>query len=487
MSSVTPVAYSAEQREAIHHAIECPLSIVTGGPGCGKSTVTQGIVEAWQRRFHTRKEKIVLCSPTGKAAKRLAECAGLPAATIHRTLGWNGEEKGFQHNLSNPLDAELIIVDECSMVDLLLFRDLLRAIPKRAHVVLVGDADQLAPVGPGKPFLDLIESRQVPVTRLTHVYRQATGSPILDAAYAVRDGRIPAAPPDQTEYVQRIYPAVPDPETGLLKHGSAETKRRIALVTLEAVRWLHEKLSLPPNEIQVLTPEKRGECGTDALNRRLRALLNPSPASEFVARPEQDGDPGLRFGVGDRIIQTVNDYGLGVFNGEVGTVTYTGQVTVTEGVGKDRHQVTREGMIVRYEDGTGYRDVAYSRANAREVQHAWALTVHKCQGSEFQAVVVALPWSYLLCTRRLVYTALTRGRQHVVLLAEDGALERTARNAGLDRATTLAERIHGPTAPLPNAGLGDDLQDACPAAIWVKEHREGKRSHRYAAERLVKP
>jgi exodeoxyribonuclease V alpha subunit len=207
------------------------------------------------------------------------------------------------------------------------------------------------------------------------------------------------------------------------------------------VSGLRDRLHVPAEEIQVLTPERRGACGMAELNRRLRKRLNPHPGPEIEARPASDAEPAVRFAAGDRVIHTVNDDRLGVFNGEVGTVTRVGTVEVSEGVDRERRTVRREGLVVRYEDGAGSHEVAYSRTEARALQHAWALTVHRAQGSEYEAAVIALPWSYLLCTRRLLYTAVTRGRWHVVVLAEEGALQRAVRQTGLERDTALAERI----------------------------------------------
>jgi exodeoxyribonuclease V alpha subunit len=353
----------------------------------------------------------LLCAPTGRAAKRLAEATGRPARTIHRLLEVNpsGDSPGrFLRRERHPLDGDLVVVDECSMVDVPLMHHLLRAVPDRAAVVFVGDVDQLPSVGPGTVLRDLIESGALPVVRLTEVFRQATQSRIITNAHRINQGRLPELAPPNAEsdfyFIER------------------ETPETAAATLLEIVtRRIPERFHLDPvNGIQVLSPMHRGSLGIRELNFRLQEALNPT-------RP---GEPGVeRFGSAfrprDKVMQIENDYDKDVFNGDIGRVRAIDPID--------------QELVVRFDQ----RDVSYTFGELDELVLAYAITIHKSQGSEFPAVVIPLAMQqYLLLQRNLLYTGVTRGRQLVVLIGQRQALATAVRNHQTDRRYSgLLERL----------------------------------------------
>jgi exodeoxyribonuclease V alpha subunit len=372
------------QREALKTVLANRAGVITGGPGVGKTTLVNSILMI----LRAKGVRCLLCAPTGRAAKRLTETTGLEAKTIHRLLEINPATGRFVRDESNPLACDLLVVDETSMVDVLLMHSLVRALPNHAGLILVGDVDQLPSVGPGTVLGDLIESRVVPIVRLTEVFRQAAGSQIITTAHRIRRGQMPdvrgADPSSDFHFVERD-----DPE-----------KITATLVKLVQER-IPERFGLDPiRDVQVLCPMNRGSLGVRELNTALQRALNPAlPGLSFVERF------GWRFQAGDKVIQTENDYDKDVFNGDVGIV--------------ERIDAVEQQVAVRYDE----RLVKYDFGELDEISLAYAITIHKSQGSEFPAVVIPLATQhYMLLQRNLIYTGVTRGKRLLVLIGQNRAL-----------------------------------------------------------------
>jgi exodeoxyribonuclease V alpha subunit len=391
------------QREAIRQATTQKVLVITGGPGVGKTTLVRGILDV----FLAKDLRAGLCAPTGRAAKRLTESTGRPAMTIHRLLEF--DHRGPQRDADHPLEIDLLIVDEVSMVDIVLMNQLLRALPASACVILVGDADQLPSVGPGCVLRDIIASKAVPVVRLSEIFRQAQESGIVQAAYRVQAGQMPeSAPPDK---LGEFYFIEVDSPAVILDRIIAMIRERIPA-----------RFQLDPfQDIQVLTPMNRSELGVKNLNVQLQAVLNPPDA--------QDGPEVARFGwsfrLGDKVMQTSNNYQKEVFNGDIGRI--------------QKIDVDNQELSVDY-DG---RVVVYEFDELDELTLAYALTIHKSQGSEYPAVILVLHTQhYLLLQRNLLYTALTRGRKLVVAIGSRKALALAVeRHNPSERCTALANRL----------------------------------------------
>lgn len=387
------------QRAAIEAVFSAGLVVITGGPGTGKTTIVRVLAELARRRG----EKWAFASPTGRAARRLSEACGEDARTLHRLLEWSPTEGGFTRDGSHPLEFDAVVVDEASMVDLTLFDSLLDALPPAARLVLVGDVEQLPSVGAGQVLRDLILSGKVPVARLTDVYRQAAESAIVRNAHRMLAGEVPISA-EREEGARDCF---------VLAREDAEELARL-LITVVTER-------LPANgfdarrDVQVLTPMHGGPLGTVALNQRLGAALNPE-GPELVRGNK-------RFRAGDRVIQTRNDYDIDVFNGDVGRVT----------------AITPNSMSVDFEG----REVEVPGDSLDTFELAWAISIHKSQGSEYPAVVLALHTSHFVMLRRnLVYTALTRARRFAVIVASPRALRMAVSRTGVDdRHTGLAGRL----------------------------------------------
>ena len=395
------------QAAAVRAALAERVMVITGGPGTGKTTILDAVL----RIFASRDKRIVAAAPTGRAARRLSESTGHEAMTMHRLLEYQ-PGSGFQKNREHPLKGDVFVLDECSMVDVSLMMHWLRALPEQARLILVGDVDQLPSVGPGQVLADVIGSGVVRVVRLTEIFRQAAESRIITAAHAVNAGRMPEtvrpAPPGcDFHFIER---GTPEEIKGTLVHLLRE--RIPAAFGLEAVEG-----------IQVLTPMNRGSLGTAALNMELQDALNPP--HEMKAELDRFG---LRFRVGDKVIQTRNNYEKEVFNGDIGRV-----VAMTA-------EPLR--MEVRYEDG---RLVAYEAGDLDELRLAWAITIHKSQGSEFPAVVVPVSMQhFVMLQRNLLYTAITRGRKLVVLVGDaKAAALAVGRGGGQRRWSGLLGRLGG--------------------------------------------
>ncbi|MFD0857088.1 ATP-dependent RecD-like DNA helicase [Actinomadura adrarensis] len=401
----TSAELAPEQEEAVRLALTSKVAVLTGGPGCGKSFTVRSIVEL----AAAKKAKIVLAAPTGRAAKRLSELTGHPAATVHRLLQLQpGGDAKFDQD--NPLDADLVVVDECSMVDLILANKLVKAVPRGAHLLLVGDVDQLPSVGAGEVLADLLASDPVPRVRLTKIFRQAQQSGIVVNAHRVNTGEHPHT---------KGYP-----DFFLFPCEEAEPA---AEMTVDVVaNRIPRKFGLDPRrDVQVLTPMHRGAAGAGALNTLLQEALTP----HSEARPERRYG-GRVFRVGDKVTQLRNNYDkgeAGVFNGTVGVVT---------AVSLEEHMLT----VQTDED----ESIDYSFDELDELAHAYAITIHRSQGSEYPAVVIPLTTSsWMMLRRNLLYTGITRAKKLVVLVGSRRALAAAVRTAGAGRRhTALDHRLN---------------------------------------------
>lgn len=398
------IQLNGEQTDAVLNSLNKGVSIITGGPGTGKTTIVRCILEMF-KELH---KKVLLCAPTGRASKRLTESSGMEAKTIHRALEMNPSEgEGYFHrNQDNPIDADVVVVDEMSMVDATLFYHLLKALRGTTRLVLVGDKDQLPSVGAGNVLRDLIESKKIYTTHLVNIYRQDNDSLIITNAHLINSGKMPIIDNTSKDF---FYEAGKDLVT------NSETI--IDLVTTRLPKYFGYK----PNEIQVLAPMKAGPCGIDNLNKRLQQTINPYFQGLEV------GSEFTKFHIGDKIMQTVNNYeqtyvkyeengmmqeGTGVFNGDIGYITK---------IEPDTHETT-----IRFDDG---KICKYAKTDLYQIVLAYAITIHKSQGSEFDCVVIPLvPGAPIIITRNLLYTAITRAKKAVVLVGSKQILARMIHN-----------------------------------------------------------
>ncbi|MDB4934958.1 MAG: RecD-like helicase YrrC [Labilithrix sp.] len=414
----TGTVLAEEQRLAVETAARCPLLVVTGGPGVGKTTIVKAILSVFDRAKVVTK----LAAPTGRAAKRMSEATGREAATLHRLLEFEPKKNAFKRDAKNPLEAGALIVDESSMVDIWMADALTQAVADGARLVLVGDVDQLPSVGPGSFLRDAINSGVVPCVRLVRIFRQAEQSLIVQNAHRINAGQFP------------VLPEAGDTSSDffVVEKRDADEARRVILelVTTRIPR----RFGLDPvRDIQVLTPMNRGPAGTQLLNEELQAALNPNGPS--ISRGK------TRFRLGDKVMQLRNDYDRNVWNGDVGIVA-----SVDE---------EEESLVVRFADGgssSDAREVPYDGASLDELALAYASTIHKSQGSEYPAVVIPfLTTHFVMLSKNLLYTAVTRGKRLVVLVADPRAVRialsppdaRGGGDAPIDRgrATKLAARI----------------------------------------------
>ena len=397
-----PIELAPEQREAVHAATRSKVMVLTGGPGTGKTTILNAIIQV----FADARAKILLAAPTGRAAKRMSETSGREAKTIHRLLEYSPKEDGFARNENNPLACGLLVVDEASMMDTLLFYHLLKAVPMGATVVLVGDVHQLPSVGPGNVLADIIASGAVPVVELTEIFRQSAESEIICNAHLINKGQVPSLESSKDRLSDFYFIHQNDPE-------------RAADMVVDLVRnHIPRRFGLDPvNDIQVLTPMHKGAVGAAQLNLRLQASLNPNGLE--VRRGERS------FRLHDKVMQIRNNYDKDVFNGDVGRIVFLD--------GKERT------LSVRYDD----RVVPYDFEELDELTPAYAISIHKSQGSEYPAVVIPLMMQhYVLLQRNLVYTGVTRGKKLVVLVGESRALHMAVKNNKTrTRHTRLALRL----------------------------------------------
>jgi exodeoxyribonuclease V alpha subunit len=395
------------QREAIETALTHKVTIITGGPGVGKTTIVNSIIPVL-RRVGMR---VLLAAPTGRAAKRLSETTGHQAKTIHRTLQWNPVTGQFSKNADEPLEADAVIIDETSMIDIGLMRDLLLAVPLTAVLILVGDVDQLPSVGPGNVLRDIIRSGAFPVKRLEQIFRQDERSTIIWNAHRINHGRMPDLRQRPGTDLEGFY------------FIERDTPEDVLDTILElCTRRIPGRFDLDPvDDVQVMAPMYRGVVGVNNLNDELRHRLNPDahPAVQRFGRV---------FAPDDKVMQIRNDYDKDVFNGDIGRVADLDRVA--------------EQLVVRFDD----RHVPYAFDELDGLQPAYAISVHKSQGSEYPAVVIALTsHHYVMLQRNLLYTAVTRGVRLVVVVGDKKALATAVRNDRIRRRyTTLKERLQGP-------------------------------------------
>jgi exodeoxyribonuclease V alpha subunit len=394
------------QAEAVAQTLRAGVSLLTGGPGTGKSRTVAAVVQLLRRKG----TEVALAAPTGRAAKRLEELTDHPAVTVHRLLGAQGTTGGFTRNEEWPLDADVVVVDEASMLDVELTAALLEACPDGTHVLFVGDPAQLPSIGPGHVLGDLIDSGALPVTELTTLYRQAEGGAIARLATAVRSGELPPVDSPDREVV--VVPA----------QGSVEAARRVVQLVTDSIP---RALGIEPGSVQVVTPVHRGPAGTIELNKALKAQLNPGDGTVFG------------FDVGDRVVATANHLDLepiGFANGEVGVVTGTGDGSLTVDFSSGPVTVTGDALP--------------------DLRHGWAITVHRAQGSEWPGVVVVLPpEAGGMLSRPLVYTALTRAQQHLSIVHASGAaLARAVREVDARPRRTRLARLLAEAAEDEEAG-----------------------------------
>ncbi len=413
---VTEMRLAPQQRTAVMAALLDKCVVITGGPGVGKTTIVKAITHL----ARLGKRKVALAAPTGRAAKRMTEATGAEAMTIHRLLEFQPQNQGFARGRGNPLDADLIIVDEASMIDLTIFHALLSAVRTSAQLVLVGDIDQLPSVGAGAVLADVISSEVTTVIRLTEIFRQAAESRIVVSAHQINDGNLPdlSTPSEASDF---YFINRDDPEAA-----------RATIVELVAERIPARFGFDPLTSVQVLTPMHRGELGTQALNQALQLRLNP-PAEGV---PELTrGDRVFR--KGDKVMQLRNDYDRSVYNGDIGVIA----------------MISAEDNTARVDFGDG-RTADYERNELDQLVHAYAVSVHKSQGSEYAAVVIPVSTQhFMMLQRSLLYTAVTRGKRLVVLVGSRKAVAMAVRNASArQRFTWLAERLRAGVDNIDSSG-----------------------------------
>ena len=402
LESLYDISYAPLQKQSIELALNNRILVITGGPGTGKTTILKGILSLYDELAL----ETLLAAPTGRAAKRMSELTGREASTIHRLLGAKMAEDGetvvFSKHEGDPLNCDALVLDECSMVDITLMSSLLKALKPGCRLVLVGDADQLPSVGPGNVFSDIIRSQTVPTVRLTEIFRQKGDSRIVRNAHMINRGEHPDFEANTGDFFRLRR----------LNGGTA-----VETIVELCARRLPENMKIPSASIQVLSPTRKGETGTVNLNKRLQAALNPPSESK---KEKLFGEAVFR--VGDRVIQTKNNYdtiwktkggvsGAGVYNGDIGTIAQIDSITET--------------LTVDFED----KLATYSFEMLNELEHAWALTVHKSQGSEYRAVVLALSGDVqMLLTRGVLYTAVTRAKELLIMVGDDNIAHRMIDN-----------------------------------------------------------
>lgn len=403
------ISFAGEQREAVKQAVSSQVMIITGGPGTGKTTLIKAILKLREANGY----KVALAAPTGRAAKRMSETTGHEAKTIHRLLeyiGTGGESGDFMRNEQNPLDCDLLIVDEASMIDQILFYHLLQAIPQKASLILVGDVDQLPSVGAGNVLSDIINSGVCPVARLSEIFRQAHESGIISNAHRINKGKMPVVDSDYSTGLKDFY---------IIEQEDLE-------LVLETIRTLvteriPKSFGLNPlNDVQLLTPMHRGTVGTLKLNEELEKLLNKSGGASVQKM-------NRTFREGDKVMQLKNNYDKDVYNGDIGIIY--------------RINAEEQEVVVKMDSGL----IAYDFTELDELVHAYAISIHKSQGSEYPAVIVPfMTQHYVMLQRNLLYTAVTRGKKLVIIIGSKKAIAMAVNNDKTSkRWTRLCERLRG--------------------------------------------
>ena len=408
------------QKQAVELVATSKVLVLTGGPGTGKTTVTRRIL----RLLEEGGLKVALCSPTGRAAKRLSEASGREAKTIHRLLGFQPGERQFKKGYDDRLEVDALIVDEASMIDVVLLNALLRALPDPVRLVLVGDIDQLPSVGPGNVLRDIIDSAEVPVVRLTQIFRQAQKSHIIRNAHRINSGEMP------------IVENQADADFYFIQEGDparvVERVEELCATRLPSYRGWDRR-----DDIQVLAPMYRGETGALNLNQRLQQHLNP--------HGQAHSHRGAEFRVGDKVMQVKNNYDKGVFNGDIGTI--------------ERLDAEKQVLYVRFD-----YTLEYDQVDLDQLTLAYAISIHRAQGSEFPVVVLPLTTQhYVMLQRNLLYTAITRAKQMIVIVGTPKALKLAIANDKVaQRYTTLKERLRGAVGAVMEAGQAIPLESTLP-------------------------
>ena len=434
------IQYAPSQKEAIQQAVSSPVTLLTGGPGTGKTTVIKGIVEVYAElhglslnpRDYKGEEPFpfALIAPTGRAAKRMSESTGLPAVTIHRLLGWKGGA-GYDHDEENPIKARLLIVDEMSMVDSWLANQLFKSLDGPIQVVMVGDEDQLPSVGPGQVLNDLLHAGVIPTVRLTDIYRQSEGSSIIELAHAIKRGEL-----------------APNLEVAMEDRRFFSCTQAQILDVVQKVCANAFKKGYTPRDIQVLAPIYRGNAGIDALNKVLQDLFNPKNETK---RSLTFGDTEYR--VGDKVLQLVNNPDENVFNGDIGEIV---------ALFKANERTEKEDALVVSFDGV---EVLYARNELNQLTLAYCTSIHKAQGSEFPIVVLPIVKGYHRMLRRnLIYTAITRSKTYLIMCGDLEAFQRAIQHAEGNRRFSflkekLIERLGQPAGSSVSADLSNDEGD----------------------------
>lgn len=421
------ISYDQVQKDAIKNALQSKVFILTGGPGTGKTTVINGLIETYAALHRIDLEKkdipIILAAPTGRAARRMNELTGLPSATIHRHLGLNGDND--YQAMDDYLDCDLIIIDEFSMVDTWLANQLFSSISSNTQVIIVGDSDQLPSVGPGQVLADLLKIKELPQLALTKIFRQSEDSTIVTLANQMRQGILPA------DFTQKKA------DRSYFEASAQYIPEMIPKIVSAAI-----KSGISPQEIQILAPMYRGAAGINRLNTIIQDLLNPLGDQLSFAFGE------MNFRKGDKVLHLINDAELNVFNGDIGYITDLIPAKYTE---------SKQDELFMSFDGT---EVSYPRNEWHKITLAYAMSIHKSQGSEFQVVILPITrQSHRLLQRNLIYTAITRSKSKLVMLGEIAAFDYAIKNEGAKRNTYLVERFTG-DEELPEIDSSESITDS---------------------------
>lgn len=445
MAEELGIQYDDVQLYAIRTAAASKGMVLTGGPGTGKTTVTQGIIEVFKKfKLH-----ILLAAPTGRAAKRASESTGMEAKTIHRLLGYSGSGT-FEHNEEHPLEGDILIIDESSMIDLRLMSSLLKAVPENMRLILIGDINQLPSVGPGTVLKDIIDSGVFPVVRLTKIFRQAAESHIITNAHRINDGLFPVI--DDSDPKNDFFLDMMD-KKGEKLEASEIAERTAQAIIKHLTDTIPNQYHIQPKDIQILAPMRNGSAGTIALNKLAQEALNPEgPTIAFE---------GYSYRKGDRVIQTKNDYEKGVFNGDIGYIVAVNtekELLKVEFLDTDKQETDSTFWLDYWdmdedeeEESEGLDShgpnpyVTYSRNNLENLDPAYAITIHKSQGSEFPAVIMPfLNSHFVMLERNLLYTGVTRARKYLFLKGQRNAIYKAVKTISmLSRNSNLRSKLQG--------------------------------------------